>query len=144
MKKLCAQRGVGLIEVLITVLLLSTALLALSSLQVRSLQFNNSAYIRSQANIFAYDIVDRIRIAKTITPDQFNIGFDDALPTGIAQQELEVKQWRTNLSNSIAGAKGKIDCSAVGFCTIQIRWAEQNSSGNAQEDQSIFSYTVKL
>jgi type IV pilus assembly protein PilV len=144
MKKIGAQRGVGLIEVLITVLLLSTALLALSSLQARSLLFNNSAYVRSQANIFAYDIIDRIRIATTIAPSKFNIGFDDALPTGTAQQDLDVKQWRTNLSNSIADGKGKIDCNDAGFCTVEIRWAEQNSSGNVQEDKSTFSYTVQL
>jgi type IV pilus assembly protein PilV len=144
MKNSFAQQGVGLIEVLITVLLLSTALLALSSLQARSLLFNNSAYIRSQANVFAYDIIDRMRVAKAISPDSFNIDFDDAVPTGTSQQDLDVKQWRTNLSNVIAGAKGKIDCTALGFCSIQIRWAEQNHSGNAQEDESTFIYTVQL
>lgn len=144
MKKIGAQRGVGLIEVLITVLLLSTSLLALSSLQARSLLFNNGAYVRSQANIFAYDIIDRIRIAKLIPPKSFNIDFDGTLPTGTAQQDLDVKQWRTNLSNSIAEAKGKIDCNDARFCTIQIRWMEQNSSGDAQEDNSTFSYTVQL
>jgi type IV pilus assembly protein PilV len=145
MKKISAQRGVGLIEVLITVLLISTALLALSSLQARSLQFNNSAYVRSQANIFAYDIIDRIRITSTtIAPNKFNIGFNDALPTGTAPQQVAVNQWRTNLANSIAGAKGRVDCNTAGFCTIQIRWAEQNGSGNLQEDESTFSYTVQL
>ena len=144
MKTMFYQKGVGLIEVLITALLLSTSLLALSSLQARSLMFNNSAYLRSQANIFAYDIIDRIRISKSIPPQSFNIGFEDALPSGTEQQNIEVKQWRTNLSNSIAGAKGQINCDANGLCTVQIRWAEQNSSGNTTEDESTFLYTVKL
>src|SRR5690625_2050477 len=55
------MRGVGLIEVLVTLIILSTALLTLTALQTRSLQFNHSAYLRSQANNFAYDILDRDR-----------------------------------------------------------------------------------
>lgn len=144
MKNFERERGVGLIEVLITVLLLSTALLALSSLQARSLLFNNSAYIRSQANVFAYDIIDRMRVARLIPPDNYNIDFDDTLPTGAAQSDVDVRQWRTNLSNTIAGAKGQINCTVTGFCNIQIRWAEQSSSGVLQEDQSTFVYTVQL
>ena len=37
------ERGVGLIEVLVTLLILSTTLIALSALQTRSLQFNQGA-----------------------------------------------------------------------------------------------------
>src|SRR5690606_27805074 len=56
------ERGVGLIEVLVTLLILSTTLIALSALQTRSLQFNQGAYFRSQANMLAYDMLDRIRV----------------------------------------------------------------------------------
>ena len=59
------QQGAGLIEVLVTVLILGTSLLALAALQSRSLQYNHSAYLRSQANILAYDILDRVRINRS-------------------------------------------------------------------------------
>jgi len=59
------QHGFTLIEVLIAVIVLAIGLLGLASLQSQSLQFNFSAYQRSQANILAYDIIDRVRANRT-------------------------------------------------------------------------------
>jgi len=55
------QHGFTMIEVLIAAVVLGIGLLGLAALQAQSLQFNFSAYQRSQATILAYDIVDRIR-----------------------------------------------------------------------------------
>jgi len=55
------QHGFSMIELLVAVLVLAVGLLGLASLQTRSLQFNYSAYQRTQANILAYDIIDRMR-----------------------------------------------------------------------------------
>ncbi len=56
-----SQSGFTLLEVLITVIILSVGLLGLAGLQVISLRDNHSAYLRSQALIQSYDIVDRMR-----------------------------------------------------------------------------------
>src|SRR5437868_13009110 len=91
------ERGVGLIEVLITVLVLATALLALAALQLRSLQFNHSAYVRSQANIMVYDIVDRMRLNRTnITA--YNIGFEDEANDSGSIAGRDLLDWRANLT----------------------------------------------
>src|SRR5690625_6205371 len=58
------MRGAGLIEVLVTLIILFTALLTLTALQTRSLQFKHSAYLLSQANNFAYAMLDRLRIIR--------------------------------------------------------------------------------
>ena len=55
------QAGFNLIEVMIALVVLSIGLLGLAALQVTSLQQNQSAYLRSQATLFAYDITDRMR-----------------------------------------------------------------------------------
>ena len=55
------QQGISMLEVLITALILSLGLLGLAGLQVKSMQFNHSAYLRSQATLLAYDITDRMR-----------------------------------------------------------------------------------
>ena len=54
-------RGFSLIEVLIALLVLSVGLLGLAFLQAAGLRFNNDSYMRSQATILAYDLVDRMR-----------------------------------------------------------------------------------
>jgi len=55
------QHGFTMIEVLIAAVVLGVGLLGLAGMQAQSLQFNYSAYQRSQANILAYDIIDRMR-----------------------------------------------------------------------------------
>lgn len=55
------ERGYTLIEVLVALFVTSVGLLGMAGLQVASLKQNQSAYMRSQATILAYDIVDRMR-----------------------------------------------------------------------------------
>lgn len=55
------QRGVTLIEVLVTVIVLAIGLLGLAGLQMNSLRFTYSAYQNSQATIMTNDILDRMR-----------------------------------------------------------------------------------
>ncbi len=55
------QRGVGLIEVLITVLLLSVGFLAAARMQVEGMRFSQSAYYQSQAYFLASDMINRMR-----------------------------------------------------------------------------------
>jgi len=56
-----SQSGFTLLEVLITLIVLSVGLLGLAGLQTMSLRNNHDAYLRSQAIIQAYDLVDRMR-----------------------------------------------------------------------------------
>jgi len=55
------QSGFTMIEILITVLVLSIGLLGLAALQVTGLKESQMAYMRSQAVLLAYDMADRIR-----------------------------------------------------------------------------------
>ena len=59
----CSQRqhGFSLLEVLIALLVLAIGLLGLATLQTVGLKFNQESYLRSQAVLIAYDIIDRIR-----------------------------------------------------------------------------------
>jgi type IV pilus assembly protein PilV len=50
-----------LIEVLVTLVLISVGLLGVAALQLTSLRSNQEAYVRSQASVLAGDILDRMR-----------------------------------------------------------------------------------
>ncbi len=137
------QRGVGLIEILVTVLIMATALLTLSSLQMRSLQFNQSAYLRSQANILAYDIIDRMRLNRNhIT--EYVIDYNTGAPTGSSLAEQDLRQWRELIEKVLPEGLGQIKCNSSGICTIAIRWTEQNQSDNNDEDIATFEYTTRV
>jgi len=59
------QRGVTLIEILITLLVLAVGLLGLAALQGLSLQTGQIAYQRSQAVNIAYEVADFARANRT-------------------------------------------------------------------------------
>ncbi len=138
------QRGVGLIEVLVTVLLLATALLSLSALQIRSLQFNQSAYFRSQANILAYDIIDRMRLNRR-NVSQYSLTYAASIPaTGTALAQVDLREWRAALQTIMPNGEGQVECNGAGICTVFIRWTEHNQSSNDDENQASFQYTTRL
>ena len=55
------QRGIGLIEIIISVLVLSIGFLAAAKMQVQGMRFSQSAYYQSQAYFMASDMLDRMR-----------------------------------------------------------------------------------
>lgn len=57
-----AQRGFSLIEVLVAMLILAIGLLGLAALQTQGVRFNHDAYVRTNATVLAYDIVDKMRL----------------------------------------------------------------------------------
>lgn len=150
MKIFCKQQGASLIEVAITVLILSTSLLAMATLQTRSLQYNKSSAMRSQANIYAYDIIDRIRINRG--KDSANIGSYkadyNATPSGNALATTDMVEWRTNISNALPDGKGKVDCAvATQICTINIKWSEAQIFGSGSkeaDDENVLTYSTSI
>lgn len=60
-----ANTGFSLIEVLITMLILAVGLMSIAALQFKGLQYSNDAHMRSNFNIFVYDIMDRMRNNRT-------------------------------------------------------------------------------
>jgi len=74
------QSGFAMLEVLISIFVLTIGLLGLAGLQLTNAQHNHSAQLRSQATIFAYDMLDRVRA----NPVAFNAGTYN-LPTAAVQ-----------------------------------------------------------
>ena len=72
-----AQRGVGLIEILVTVVMLSIGFLAAAKMQIEGMRFSKSAYYRSQAYFLASDMLDRMRA----NPVGVNAGAYDEIDT---------------------------------------------------------------
>jgi type IV pilus assembly protein PilV len=120
------QRGATLIEVMITVLILATGLLTMAALQNRSLQNNHSSYMRSQANVFAYDIIDRMRIGSTVAAVSIPSNADI-----------------TAVVNGLPNGVGNVVCTAARVCTITITWNEQDGS-DALGDTSTFTYVTRI
>lgn len=137
-KKYYQQQGASLIEVLVTVLILATSLMTLAALQTRSIQFNQSAYLRSQANILAYDVLDRIRInrgADSGNITAYNAAYGGNTSGGNLVANGDITAWRANITALLPGGEGSVNCSATTkICTISIRWSEEQIAGELSTD----------
>lgn len=117
------QQGLSLLEILITALILSLGLLGLAGLQVQSLSFNHSAYLRSQATMLAYEMADRVRanstpaVPSTIsnynTPTVTNPGTVAGClnTTGCSISDMartDLSQWKTTLAANLPNGQGMV------------------------------------
>lgn len=146
------QQGATLIEVLVAALILSVGLLGLAGLQVTSVKSNQSAYIRSQATLLAYDIADRMR---TNRAEALNGAYDLELTTRSCNTSLNASgtlaekdkaEWLNNLSCLLSSdAKGSIARNGAVF-TITIKWDDKRGDVrlNPSTELQEFIYRTQL
>jgi len=104
-------RGFTLFETLVCLVVLSIGLLGLVRMQAASIRLNNSSYLRGQAALLAYDILDRMRINSEVAEaGEYDLALDalpeDAPPVcvGIAAgcdtselARFDLAQWKCQL-----------------------------------------------
>ena len=138
------QAGVGLIEVLISILIAAFGLLGLAGLQVASLRFQKVAQFRSVASQYTADIADRMRAnvagAKAgnyITSTSDTLGNNTTAticttvcdaPTVAAQ---DIYNWRLGLSRAMAGGWGEISGSIAAGFVITVYFKEPGKPNGA-------------
>lgn len=60
--KIKSGQGFTLIEVLVAMVIIAIGLMAIAALQYKAVKYNHDAYLRSQLNVLAFDLLDRMRI----------------------------------------------------------------------------------
>lgn len=153
------QRGVTLIEVLITVLVMAIGLLGMAALQLNGLNTNHDAYYRSQATLFAADLADRMRANLDAARDGHyagatpgsDPGFDcqttfpaDNRCTGEQLAQADLYNWLQRLQDPTDGlpvATATVACAApcgTGYpYTITLAWDEDRSGETDENDPSL-------
>ncbi len=105
------QNGFTLLEVMVTLLIMSLGLLGLAGFVINSVKYSKSAYTTSIASALASDIVDRMRAnsgaALGANPSPYNLTLA-ATPTTatIAQQDLTA--WRASLAAALPSGTGSV------------------------------------
>ncbi len=142
------QRGVSLMEILISLLVLSVGLLGLAALQGVSLKANHGAYQKSQATFLAYDIVDRLRANRTqAIAESYDIDISGGSLGGTTLAAADVNDWLTSLSNLLPSGDGSINCDNAGSCTVVVQWNVEREGGTAQDSSATvqqFSFTSEI
>lgn len=129
------QRGVGLIEILVAVLVLSLGLLGMAGLQASALKSNQSSYGRTQAVMLSYYMLDMLR---TDRAGAEGLNYNMAAtcdPAAIVNNDLSGntrRQWLQSLRDTLGNddsSCGAIACDATGLCTITINWDDSRAGG---------------
>lgn len=134
-KQMKTQQGVGLIEVLVAVLILTVGILGLVGLQTRALQFSQESMLQSQAMMMAYEMTDRIRANKT-SADDYEVMYGENVtatqncqtgnctPAQLALYELS--EWKTNVASLPSGDAQIVrdDTGVRPFYTITVRFQD--------------------
>lgn len=136
------QAGVGLIEVLIAVLVLTFGMLGMAKLMVWNLRNNQSAVERSMAVMQMYSIVDSMRADRAAALQEgFDLALDSAPAEGASFPKVALSEWRTNLLAVLGpGATGAVECDRAGDgakCIVRVRWNDgRGTSGNTEQEIS--------
>lgn len=133
-------RGVGLIEVLITVLVLSVGLLGVGALLASGLRVGQSSLERTHAGTLAYEILDRMRTNPLAARNgNYNVALN-AVGAGAGQIGLDQQAWKTRLAQELPSGDGSIVCAgAPVLCTITVQWDDQRAGGAAAEQFIVVS-----
>ncbi len=114
-RKPASNRGFSLIEVLVSLVILSVGLLGIAGLQVTGLRSNHSSLLRSQATLFASDMAERMRANNigftagdydkpAATLDASCESTTGCKPLAMAKNDMYV--WSTNLGNTLPSGAG--------------------------------------
>lgn len=114
------QQGLSLLEIMISVLVLSIGILGMATLQLQALKSNQSALTRTEATQFAYMISDMMRANRNAALlGQYNVELGKTV-SGSSMANQDVLYWKQALTD-LPGGDGAISVSA-GQATITIQW----------------------
>lgn len=120
--------GMTLIEVLVTLVIISVGLLGVAALQLATVRNNYDAFLRSQAAVLAGDVLDRMRANRRAALNgDYRVNFDQTFDTPTTAAQRDVGLWKTTLDTQLpAGGDGQIEFNAATqIATIRIRWGER-------------------
>ncbi|MEX2576131.1 MAG: type IV pilus modification protein PilV [Halofilum sp. (in: g-proteobacteria)] len=128
--------GFSLIEVLVSLVILSIGLLGVAALQLNGLRYTQGAYQSSQATVALSDLVDRMRTNPDLEAAKSIYTFnteEDTVPTdpgcneaGCNAQELarlDVRQWRRVALARLASGEATVELDGDVY-TLTLTWHE--------------------
>lgn len=158
--------GFTLVEVLVTVFLISTGLLGLAAMEANTLSSNQSAYYTNQASLLAYSLSDRMRANKSNSSLLSTSTYATVFPKNAKSQpsclssycapnelaEEDLYEWFNLLKSALPGCANdsiNINCAVItvndaanGFL-ITISW-DDNRDDKIENPDPFFQFNVQL
>ena len=150
------QKGIGLIEVMVALLVISVGVLGMAGLQTKSLQHNQFAYFRSQAVIIVNDMMDRIRANRTIaasgsdyvvtetehvaagcTTNDFINSCESAACSESQLATYDLQQWKFQMACQLPDATGSIAIENTSSGRVYVITLKFNDSHGAEAAREV-------
>ncbi len=130
------QTGFSMVEILVSLVVLAVGLLGLAAAQSSGMKASHSAYLRSQASQYAYDILDRMR-ANREAARAGAYDLDPEAPAPVCNpssydlEDCDRAEWLADVSNLPAGTGAITYDAATQFVTVFVRWNDERAGGSA-------------
>lgn len=130
--------GFSMVEVLVSLLILSIGLLGMVALQARAIQENQGAYLRSQASIETYDILERMRANRAAAEaGAYNIDMGvSRVSSSNPMAGIDLTDWVTGLATSLPSGKGSVKCNTAS-CTVAVQWFDNAVNEDTNNDKVV-------
>lgn len=139
----CPASGFTLIEILVTMLILAVGLLGIASLQLKGLQFNHDAHLRSQVSTLAYNIADRMRLSEDASdglaasylgnytvPTTKPSCTPTTFPAAPVSAQSDLACWRESVWKALPpGSKANISASGNEY-TVTLGWIDRGGESH--------------
>jgi type IV pilus assembly protein PilV len=139
------QRGIAMMEILVTLVILAIGALGLASMQLNAMKYNKESAVRSKATLLAMELSDRMRAnitgVKAASYDR-NEGYTAALAAKVTAPscgsgiecsssnlaQLDLSDWLTDIGKDMPNGTGAvipITNNSAGY-NIVIMWTEKS------------------
>ena len=138
-----SQRGFTLIEVLVALLVMAIGFLGMAALQSNSVKGTQDTYFRTQADLLANDLAERMRSNRPALIDKdgaivdaylFNGGSAPTDPgcvtSGCDAEEMaatDLSEWITWVGDALPGGEALVTRPDTPYWTITIMWDERRT-----------------
>jgi type IV pilus assembly protein PilV len=137
-KKRLMHNGFSLIEVLISMVIISIGLLGAMALQATSLKEGQVSNYRDNATLVAQSILDAIR-ANRANAANYTITLAASAPVGTSITATDLQNFKNSAAELLPSGNGSITVSAAtSTATINLQWSESRVKSGT--DSQEFSY----
>lgn len=136
------QFGFSMLEVLVTMIIVSFGLLGIAGIIANGLKNNQGSYARSQASWLANDIVDRMRanraVAEGASTSPYNLAIGTAAAVGTSVVAIDLTSWRSALAAALPTGTGGVSLDSTSKkVTVTVQWDESRIKDGSASQQFI-------
>lgn len=126
------SKGVSLVEVMVSVFILSIGLLGIAAMQATGLSNNQSSLERTQAVVHTYSILDAMRgNVVAARAGAYTIGMTCAPPAGGTLATNDIANWINDIRASNQAACGMIESLGNNTFRVTVRWNDSRGTAGS-------------